>query len=238
MGLHLGWKAGTEQYAPSELLEYGIAAEESGFDSIEASDHFHPWSEKGQACFVWTWLGGVAARTKKILLGTGVTCPTLRYHPAVIAQAAATLAVMAPRRVFLGVGTGEALNEYSATGSWPPYKIRQEQMGEAIELIRKLWTGERVTHRGVYYQTRKAKLYTRPDSAIPLYISAMVPNSASFAGKYGDGLITVGGENKETYRAMFANFDYAAEETAKHGAELPRMVELAVAYTDDQKKAI
>ena len=138
MKLHLGWKAGTEQYGPSELLEYGIAAEESGFDSIEASDHFHPWSEKGQACFVWAWLGAVAARTRQILLGTGVTCPSLRYHPAVIAQAAATLAAMAPGRVFLGVGTGEALNEYAAMGSWPPYRTRQAQLGEAIELIRTL----------------------------------------------------------------------------------------------------
>src|SRR5919206_1480568 len=134
MQLHLGWKAGTEQYDPAELLEYAIAAEESGFDSIEASDHFHPWSEKGQACFVWTWLGAVAAQTKRILLGTGVTCPTLRYHPAVIAQAAATLACMAPGRVFLGVGTGEALNEYSATGEWPEYNVRRAQMAEAVEL--------------------------------------------------------------------------------------------------------
>ena len=238
MELHLGWKAGTEQYAPSELLEYGIAAEESGFDSIEASDHFHPWSEKGQAGFVWTWLGAVAARTSRILLGTGVTCPTLRYHPAVVAQAAATLAAMAPGRVFLGLGTGEALNEYAATGLWPSYNSRQARLAEAIELIRKLWTGDEVTHRGAFYQTLKARLYTRPESPVPIYVSAMVPSSAGFAGKYGDGLITVGGEDRDRYREMFANFDYAAEEAGKLGATLPRMVELAVAYTGKEDQAI
>jgi coenzyme F420-dependent glucose-6-phosphate dehydrogenase len=100
MTLQLGWKAGTEQYPPAELLEYAVAAEDAGFDSIDVSDHFHPWSEKGQACFVWTWLGAAAARTNKIILGTGVTCPILRYHPAIIAQAAATLACLAPDRSF------------------------------------------------------------------------------------------------------------------------------------------
>src|SRR3982074_2018271 len=106
--LQLGWKAGTEQYPPAELADYAVAAEKAGFDSIDASDHFHPWSEQGQACFVWSWLGVVAARTGKIALGTGITCPIIRYHPAVIAQAAATIACLAPGRFYLGLGTGEA----------------------------------------------------------------------------------------------------------------------------------
>jgi coenzyme F420-dependent glucose-6-phosphate dehydrogenase len=236
--LKLGWKAGTEQYPPEELLEYAIAAEQAGFDSIDASDHFHPWAEKGQACFVWSWLGAVAAKTNKIIMGTGVTCPTLRYHPAVIAQAAATVACLAPRRFFLGVGTGEALNEYSATGQWPDYKARRSQLAEAIELTRALWTGEKVTHKGVYYQTRQAKLYTRPSEPIPVYISTMVPNSARFAGKYGDGLITVGGEEPQTYHEIFQNFEAGAREAGKDPSRMPRMVELAVAYTDDEEKAI
>jgi coenzyme F420-dependent glucose-6-phosphate dehydrogenase len=236
--LQLGWKAGTEQYPADELLDYAIAAEEAGFDSIDASDHFHPWAEKGQASFVWTWLGAVAAKTNKIIMGTGVTCPILRYHPAVIAQAAATVAYLAPNRVFLGVGTGEALNEYSATGQWPEYNSRRAQLGEAIELIRVLWTGEKTTHRGTYYQTRQAKLYTRPSEAIPLYISTMVPNSARFAGRYGDGLITVGGEEPETYRQIFENFNAGAKEAGKDPARMPRMIELAVDYTDDEEKAI
>jgi coenzyme F420-dependent glucose-6-phosphate dehydrogenase len=233
-----GWKAGTEQYGPGELLEYAVAAEQAGFDSVEASDHFHPWAEKGQACFVWTWLGAAAARTHRVQLGTGVTCPIFRYHPAIVAQAAATLACLAPGRTFLGVGTGEALNEYSATAEWPGYKIRRERLAEAIELIRKLWSGEKVTHRGTYYQTRQAKLYTRPEERIPIYISALVPNSARFAGRYGDALITVGGEDAESYKRLFENFADGALEAGNKATEMPRMVELAVAYTGDAESAI
>jgi coenzyme F420-dependent glucose-6-phosphate dehydrogenase len=236
--LQLGWKAGTEQYPPDELLEYATAAEEAGFDTIDVSDHFHPWAEHGQACFVWTWLGALAAKTKKINFGTGVTCPILRYHPAVIAQAAATVACLAPKRFFLGVGTGEALNEYAATAQWPDYHIRQGQLAEAIELMRALWTGEKITHRGAYYQTRQAKLYTRPKESIPLYISSMVPNSAHFAGKHGDGLITTGGEEPETYEKIFENFRAGAKQAGKKPARMPRMVELGVEYTDDEEKAI
>ncbi len=236
--LRLGWKAGTEQYPPDELLEYAVAAEEAGFDSVEASDHFHPWAEKGQASFVWSWLGAVAARTKKIALGTGITCPILRYHPSIIAQAAATMACLAPKRFFLGVGTGEALNEYAATAEWPGYNERRARMIEAIALMRALWRGEPVTHKGVYYQTRKAKLYTRPVESIPIYVSAMVPNSAHVAGQHGDALITTGGEEPETYRKIFVNFDAGAKEAGKKPAEMPRMVELAVAVSDDEETAI
>jgi coenzyme F420-dependent glucose-6-phosphate dehydrogenase len=236
--LQLGWKAGTEQYEPDELLEYAVAAEAAGFDSIAASDHFHPWAEKGQAAFVWSWLGAVAARTKTITLGTSVTCPILRYHPAIIAQAAATVACLAPKRCFLGVGTGEALNEYSATGKYPGYNIRREQLLEAIELMRALLTGEKVTHRGIWYETRKAKLYTRPKTPVPIYISSLVPNSATFAGKYGDGLITVGGEEPETYKAIFKNFAAGAKEAHKDAKRMPKMIELAVDFTDDEEEAI
>jgi coenzyme F420-dependent glucose-6-phosphate dehydrogenase len=236
--LQLGWKAGTEQYGPSELLDYALAAEEAGFDSVAASDHFHPWSEKGQASFVWTWLGAVAARTKSIVLGTSVTCPILRYHPSIIAQAAATVACMAPKRFFLGVGTGEALNEYAAVGQYPGYNIRREQLLEAIELIRALFSGERVTHRGIWYETRKAKLYTRPSAPVPIYISSLVPNSATFVGKYGDGLITVGGEEPESYKEMFRNFAAGAKESRKDGKRMPKVIEIAVDFTGDEEKAI
>ena len=236
--LQLGWKAGTEQYPPGELLDYVIAAEEAGFDSVDASDHFHPWSEQGQACFVWSWLGAAAAKTSRLVLGTGVTCPILRYHPAVIAQAAATVAALAPERFYLGVGTGEALNEYSATGAWPSYRVRQAQMIEAIELIRALWSGEKVTHRGEYYQTRGAKLYTRPPRPIPIYISSLVPDSARIAGRHGDGLITVSGEEAEVYREMLRNFDDGAREAGKNPATMSRMIEIGVAYTDDEEQAI
>ncbi|MDB6160469.1 MAG: family F420-dependent class oxidoreductase [Gammaproteobacteria bacterium] len=236
--LQLGWKAGTEQYPPAELAEYAVAAEKAGFDSIDASDHFHPWSEQGQACFVWSWLGVVAARTGKIALGTGITCPIIRYHPAVIAQAAATMACLAPGRFYLGLGTGEALNEYASTARWPGYNGRREQLAEAIELIRALWTGEKTTHEGVHYQTRQAKLYTRPQESIPIYISSLVPDSAHFAGKHGDGLITVGGDEPDTYRQIIENFEAGAREAGKDPARMPRMIEIGVAYTQDEQKAI
>ncbi|HEX2828301.1 MAG TPA: TIGR03557 family F420-dependent LLM class oxidoreductase [Burkholderiales bacterium] len=236
--LRLGWKAGTEQYAPGELLEYAVAAESAGFDVIDASDHFHPWAEVGQACFVWSWLGAAAAKSSRITLGTGITCPILRYHPAVIAQAAATMACLAPKRFYLGVGTGEALNEYSAMGEWPGYNERRDQLEEAIELMRELWAGEKVTHEGMYYETKQAKLYTLPDEPVPIYISSMVPNSAHFAGLHGDGLITVGGEEPDTYRELLKNFEAGAKEAGRDPSKMPKMIEIGVAYTDDEEKAI
>jgi coenzyme F420-dependent glucose-6-phosphate dehydrogenase len=236
--LELGWKAGPEQYPPEELLDYAVAAEHAGFDSLEASDHFHPWSDDGQASFIWTWLGAAAARTQRIRLGTGVTCPILRYEPPIIAQAAATLACLAPGRAFLCVGTGEALNEYAATGLWPAYDERQSRLGEAIDLIRDLWTGDEITFDGYYYETRKARLYTRPSEPIPLFVSSLVPGSAPFAGERGDGLITVGGKQLDEYHHILAGFAAGARAAGKDPAGLPRLIELNVAYTDDTSGAV
>lgn len=234
----LGWKAGPEQYPPNELLDYAIAAEHAGFESIDVSDHFTPWDPAGQACFSWTWLGAVAARTNRIQMGTGVTCPILRYNPAIIAQASATLEYMAPGRVYLSVGTGEALNEYAATGLWPDYDERQDMLAEAIELIRLLWTGEQTAFNGEFYDVQQAKLWTRSDRPIPLYVSSLVPDSAFFAGQFGDGLMTVGGEKPEHYRTMMQQFDAGARQAGKDPAGMPRLIELNVAYTDDMQAAM
>lgn len=236
--LQLGWKAGPEQYPPTDLCDYAVAAEQAGFDTIDASDHFHPWSEAGQAAFTWTWLGAVAARTSRIHLGTGITCPILRYHPSVIAQAAATVSCFAPGRSYLGVGTGEALNEYAATGEWPGYAERQERLAEAIDLIRALWRGEQVSYEGKYYRTCKAKLYTPPAAPIPLYVSTLTPNSAAFAGKYGDGFITVGGKQPAMYRQLMTQFEKGAREAGKDPSKMPRLIELNVGYTSDIQGAI
>jgi coenzyme F420-dependent glucose-6-phosphate dehydrogenase len=162
----------------------------------------------------------------------------LRYQPAIIAQAAATVACLAPGGFFLGVGTGEALNEYAAVAQWPDYKARRAQLAEAIDLMRALWTGEKVTHKGIYYQTRQAKLYTLPSRVTPIYISTMVPNSAHFAGKRGDGLITVGGEEPNTYRKIIENFESGAAQAEKDRSKMPRIIEVGVAYTEDEQKAI
>ncbi len=236
--LSLGWKAGPEQYGPMELLDYAVTADRAGFDMLDVSDHFHPWDESGQAMFSWTWLGAAAVKTERIILGTGVTCPILRYHPAVIAQAAQTLAVMSNGRAYLAVGTGESLNEYAATGEWPGYAQRQEMLAEAIDLIRELWTGEQVTYNGLYYRTRKAKLYTRSRQPLPLYISSLVPESAYFAGVNGDGLMTTGGKEPAVYRQILENFNRGASDAGRDPESMPRMIELNVAYTDDEQAAL
>lgn len=236
--LQFGWKAGPEQFPPADLFHYALQAEQAGFDIIEASDHFQPWSEDGQAAFTWTWLGAVAARTTRAMLGTGVTCPILRYHPAIIAQAAATLSCLAPGRVYLGLGTGEALNEYAAIGVWPGYEERQERLEEAIQLIRALWSGEEVTYRGKYYQTNKARLYSPPAKPIPIYISSVVPGSAHFAGKHGDGLFTVGGKQPELYHKMLQNFEQGAREGGKDATRMPKWIELKVEYEQNLDQAL
>lgn len=233
-----GWKAGAEQYGPRELLDMAVAAEHSGFDLVSISDHFHPWDESGQAPFAWTWLGAAAARTSRVRLGTGLTAPILRYHPAIVAQAVATLAELAPGRAFIAVGTGEALNEYAATGIWPGHPGRQRRVEEAVSLMRQLFTGESVTHRGRYYQTRAARLYTRPPKAPPIYVGSSVPASARFAGRVGDGLLTVGGKEPAFYRQLLGEFEAGAREAGKDPATLPRAIELSVSYANPRDRAL
>ncbi len=233
----LGWKGGPEQYDPLELLDQAIAAEKAGFESINMSDHFHPWDPAGNACNTWTWLGAAAARLNGIEMGTGVTCPILRYNPTIIAQSAATVDRMSPGPFYLGLGTGEALNEYPCTAAWPDYDTRQDMLREAIDLIRLLWTGEEITFDGDYYVTRKARLYTAPRRDIPIYISSLVPDSAFFAGYHGDGLVT-GANPPEVMRAIIANFDAGAREAGKDPTQMPKQVECFVAYTDDEDAAV
>lgn len=233
-----GWKASPEQYPPREMLDYAVAAEDAGFDSLSVSDHFHPWSEAGQSCFTWSWLGAAAASLKRMELGTGVTCPILRYNPAIIAQAAATVDNMAPGRTYLGVGTGEALNEYPVMVEWPGFHERQDMLREALDLIRALWTGDEVTFQSEHYSMRKARLFTLPKAPIPIFISSLVPESAYYAGLYGDGLLTVGGNPPEVYEKMLSNFEAGARDAGKDSASMPKHIELSVAFTDDVEAAI
>ncbi len=236
--LQIGWKAGPEQYAPKELLEYAIAADQAGFDLLDVSDHFNPWSEEGQSPFTWTWLGAAATHTNRITLSTGVTCPILRYHPSIIAQAVATLSHFAPNRTWIGFGTGEALNEFAATGQWPSYAERRERLEEAVDIIRQLLDGKTVNYEGKYYQTRKAKLYTPPASKIPFIISALVPHSAEFAGVHGDGIWTTGGKQPDIYKGIIQDLETSAKKAGKDPTRMPRLVELNVAYTDNIDAAI
>ncbi len=165
--LKLGYKASAEQFGPTELLQFSRLAEEAGFDSVFISDHFQPWKHHGgHAPFSLAWLGALGAVTSRITIGTSVLTPTFRYQPAVVAQAFATLGVMFPNRVVLGVGTGESLNDVPSTGmEWPEFKERFARFREAITLIRQLWTEERVTFEGQYYRTKDATIYDRPADA-------------------------------------------------------------------------
>jgi TAT-translocated FGD2 family F420-dependent dehydrogenase len=179
-----------EQFPQSRLVELGVRAEQAGFDMIWTSDHFHPWQhDQGHSGFAWLLLAALGQRMQ-IPMGTGVTCPTYRYHPAIVAQAFASLGALYPGRVFLGVGTGEAINEEAATGQWDEYDARADRLEEAITLIRELWTGDVVNHQGRFYRTLGAKLYTLAEPRVPIFVAASGENSMELAGRHGDGLVT------------------------------------------------
>ena len=176
-----GYKASAEQFGPSALLDFSVKAEAAGLEIVAISDHFQPWRHHGgHSPAALPWLGAAGQRTTTARLGTSVLTPTLRYQPAVIAQAFATLGCQTPGRVFLGVGTGEAMNETPVTGdAFPPVKERRRRLAEAIKLMRALWTSERVDFDGEYYRTEKATIYDRPDEPVPVYIAASAARSIS-----------------------------------------------------------
>jgi len=188
--VELGYALSSEEHKPNDLVSNARRAEEVGFSFALISDHFHPWiSKQGHAPFVWSILGAIAHSTERLRIGTGVTCPTTRTHPAIIAHAAATVAAMMPGRFFLGVGTGENLNEHILGDRWPVFDIRAEMLEEAIEVIRLLWQGGNQSHHGKYYTVENARLYTLPDEPTPIYIAAAGEKAAELAGRLGDGLI-------------------------------------------------
>jgi coenzyme F420-dependent glucose-6-phosphate dehydrogenase len=180
-----------EQYHPRDLLEQAVEGERAGFDGIACSDHFQPWWEPGHAGHAWIWLGAAAEATGRVPVGPAVTVALHRYHPAVVAQGFATLEVMYPGRVFVGLGSGESLNESPLGLDWPKPRDQLAALEEACELIRRLWAGERVDHDGKFFRTKGAYLHTRPDRPPPLWISAFHPGAARVAGRYGDGLWTM-----------------------------------------------
>jgi coenzyme F420-dependent glucose-6-phosphate dehydrogenase len=187
----LGYALSSEEHAPNDLVRYARRAEESGFTFALISDHYHPWIDhQGHSPFVWSVIGGIAHATQRLTLGTGVTCPTMRIHPAIIAQAAATSALMMPGRFFLGVGTGENLNEHILGNRWPAHDMRQAMLEEAIEIMRILWQGDPLTYRGVYYTVENARIYSLPDQAPPILMAASGPRAAEAAGRIADGLVT------------------------------------------------
>jgi G6PDH family F420-dependent oxidoreductase len=189
--MEIGYSLSSEERTPAELVAHARLAEEAGFRFALVSDHFHPWiDEQGQSPFVWSVLGALSQATERMTFGTGVTCPTMRVHPAIVAQAAATCACLLPGRFFLGVGTGENLNEHVLGARWPSAEERLEMLEEAVGVIRELWGGGFVNHHGAHYTVDRARLYTVPGRQPPLLVAAAATGAAQLAGRIGDGLIT------------------------------------------------
>ena len=201
--MEIGYALSSEEHRPLDLVRYARLAEEAGFPFALISDHFHPWTDRqGQSPFVWGTLGGIALATERLRIGTGVTCPLLRTHPAMVAQAAATAASMLPGRFFLGVGTGEHLNEHVLGDRWPSVSERREMLEEAVELMRRLWEGELCSFEGRHYRLVDARIYTLPDEPIEVAVAAGGPLAAELAGRIGDGLVSTApdAELVERYR--------------------------------------
>jgi coenzyme F420-dependent glucose-6-phosphate dehydrogenase len=241
MALKIGYKASAEQFGPRELVEYAVRAETHGLDSVWISDHFQPWRhEGGHAPFSLSWLSAVGERTERVVLGTSVLTPTFRYNPAVIAHAFATLGELYPDRVVLGIGTGEALNEVAvARIQWPDFKERFARLREAVELIRQLWTQERVTFEGQYYQTTDANIYDRPEQSVPIYVAAGGPVVAKYAGRKGDGLICTSGKGMDLYtEKLLPAVKEGAEQAGKNVDDVDKMIEIKLSYDPDPDLAL
>ncbi|MUV60476.1 TIGR03557 family F420-dependent LLM class oxidoreductase [Halobacterium sp. CBA1126] len=224
--VELGYTLSSEEHPPNDLVEHAARAEDVGFDFLSISDHFHPWvSRQGESGFVWSTLGGVAHATDDIPVGVGVVCPIMRYHPAVVAQASASVASMLDGRFFLGVGTGELLNEHVVGEHWPEHAVRLDMLEEAVEIIRTLWAGGQRSYRGEHFTVQNARLFTRPEETPPIVVSAYGPSAAKRAAEIGDGFWSVGPQA-------------AVETWAEHGGEGPRYTQLSVCYAETEAEAI
>jgi G6PDH family F420-dependent oxidoreductase len=225
--VQLGYALSSEEHHPNHLVRYAQRAEEAGFAFAMISDHYHPWIDRqGHSPFVWSVIGGIAQVTERLALGTGVTCPTIRIHPAIIAQAAATAAAMLPGRFFLGVGTGENLNEHILGDYWPPHDLRMAMLEEAVEVIRQLWQGGTQTYRGCYYVVEHARIYTLPDELPAIIVAASGPKAAEVAGRIGDGLCSTTPQQE-----IVEHFNAAG------GTGKPHYGQLTVCWAQDEASA-
>jgi G6PDH family F420-dependent oxidoreductase len=226
----LGFALSSEDHTPNDLVDQAALAEQTGFTFALISDHYHPWiTKQGHAPFVWSTLGGIARATSTLRVGTGVTCPTIRQHPGLVAQAAATVGCMMPGRFFLGVGTGENLNEHVFGAQWPAPDTRLEMLEEAVEVMRLLWQGGEQTHRGTHYTIDHAQVFDIPDGGIDVYVAAAQTNAAELAGRIGDGLISTSpdedvvrafGQDKPKLGMMHVAYDTDADAALKRAHEL------------------
>jgi coenzyme F420-dependent glucose-6-phosphate dehydrogenase len=236
----IGYAAMLEQFHPSDLLDYCAAAEDAGFDAgFMVSEHFHPWTpQQGQSAFAWSFMGALGQRTT-LRFGTAVTCPGFRYHPAVIAHAAATLGAMYPGRFYLGLGAGEALNEHVVGGAWPEIGIRSAMMFESIEIINKLFSGKVVKHKGEYFTLESARLYTMPpdDARVPVYVATAGPVNAKKTGRFADGIITVGAAD-EKIRMLWDKYSEGAREAGKDHTETPKLLQIHISWARTDEEAV
>ena len=221
----------TEQFAPSELVPQAVAAERAGFDALNVSDHYQPWWEPGHSGQAWTLLGAVGQATERIPIGTGVTAPVYRYHPAVVAQFVATVEELFPGRAFLGIGSGESLNESPCGMDWPPVAEQVERMEEALEIIDRLLDGERLDHEGRFFRTKAAYLHTRGERRPPVYVSAFGPRAAGVAARYGDGLWTLA--DPESAPELIDAYRSACEEAGREAGEIILQTGFSWAEDDD-----
>ena len=237
--LKLGYKASAEQFGPTELLDFSCLAEELGFDSIFVSDHFQPWKHTGgHAPSALVWLGALGARTRRAAIGTSVLTPTFRYHPSVVAQVFGTLGSMFPGRVVLGVGTGESLNEVPSSGvAWPGAKERRDRLREAIALINKLWTEDRVTFEGQFYRTESATIYDKPKDKVPIWVAASGPLAALMAGQVAEGFICTSGKNPQLYTDLTGKVEEGAGKRGRDANAIERMIEVKVSFDSDPRQA-
>jgi coenzyme F420-dependent glucose-6-phosphate dehydrogenase len=237
--IRFGYKVSAEQFGPSDLLDFTRAAERSGFDTAAISDHFQPWRHTGgHAPFSLAWLGAAAQATSRIALGTSVLTPTFRYHPAIVAQAMGTLGVMFPGRIWLGVGTGESMNEAPLDTAWPDTKERFARLKKAVTLIQTLWTNDRVTYDGTYYRTRNATIYDRPETPVPIYIAAAGASAARLAGRVADGLICTSGKGMELYsETLLPAVLEGAGAAGRDPGEIELTIEMKVSFDSDRDRA-
>ncbi|HEU0256385.1 MAG TPA: glucose-6-phosphate dehydrogenase (coenzyme-F420) [Microbacteriaceae bacterium] len=238
--LRFGYKASAEQFGPEDLLRYSVLAEKVGFDSVFTSDHLQPWRhDGGHAPAALPWLGALGASTRRITIGTSVLTPTFRYHPAVIAQAFATLGRLFPGRVILGIGSGESMNEAPLNIAWPAPKERFARLKEAIELIRRLWVEERVDFDGAYYSTHHATIYDRPERPVPLYIAGSGPSTTRLAGRLGDGFITTSGKAPELYsETLLPAVRQGIARSGRNPADFDMLLEVKVSFDHDAERAL
>jgi F420-dependent hydroxymycolic acid dehydrogenase len=217
----VGFQLAHEQFRVPELVELGIQAEQAGFDLLAVSDHFQPWqANEGHSGQAWITMSAIGQRTKRIRMGTTVTCPTFRYNPAVVAEGFASLSHLYPERIFLGIGSGEALNEEAATGSWPKWPERSDRLVEATEIIRELWAGQPIDHSGKYYKVN-ARLYDPPVKPIPLLMAGNGPKAMCRCGQHADGLIT----DPKTWKEHKEEFQRGAKEAGKNLSRMPIFIE-------------